>query len=270
MPERKRTSGRRAVALSIGLVAGLVDGASTAMAQPAPTERIVVRLDVGVRPGSRTFATNTVFNLFSEPGGFQTDYEFDRGGIVDGGISFRLWRNLAVGLDLESYRSVHVAQITADLPHPIFFDLPRTTTGVADGLERRELWVHLRALWVMQLTDWLVVSVSGGPSLLNARQDLVSSVEHMEVGFPFDEIIFSGHTVKSRSGWTVGLNEGVEIYTFVLHKLPFLSRYEMMEQVGLGLLVRNVWGSVDLRVGDDLIAVDHGGVEVTTGLRLRF
>ncbi len=262
--------GRRAVALTVGLVAGLVGGATDATAQPAPTDRIAVWLDVGWRPASRTFGSTRVFPVFSELGSFQASYAIEKGGVIAGGVSFRLWRNLAVGLDVSSYRSVNAAQLTAELPHPFFFDLPRSTMGEADGLERQELGVHIRALWVMQLTNWLVVSASVGPSLINARQDLVSSVEHTEVGFPFDDIIFAGHTDSSQSATTAGMNSGVDIDTFVLHRLPFLNRFAVMEKVGLGLLIRYVRGSVDMQLGDDRAQVDRGGLQVTTGLRVRF
>ena len=261
---------RRAVALTVGLVAGPVGGATDATAQPAPTDRIAVWLDVGWRPASRTFGSTRVFPVFSELGNFQASYAIEKGGVIAGGVSFGLWRNLAVGLDVSSYRSVNPARITAELPHPFFFDLPRTTMGEAGGLERQELGVHIRALWVMQLTNWLVVSASSGPSLINAQQDLVSSVEHTEVGFPFDDIIFSGHTVSSQSATTAGMNSGVDIDTFVLHRLPFLNRFAVMEKVGLGLLLRYVRGSVDMQLGDDLTEVDLGGLQVTTGLRFRF
>ena len=263
-------SWRRGVALTVGLVAGLAGGVNDAAAQPAPTDRIVVRLDTGWRPASRTFAGSRVFTVFSEQGGFQADYEIRRGRITDGGISFLLLRNLAVALDVSSYRSVNAARITSELPHPFFFDLPRTTTGVAGGLERREVGVHIRALWVSQLADWLVVSLSGGPSLINARQDLVSSVEHTEIGFPFDEIIFAEYAVSGQSQNTFGVNFGIDVDTFAVHKLPFFERFEKMEHVGLGLLLRYVRGSVTMAVGDDPVEVDLGGLQLTTGLRFRF
>ena len=264
------TPWRRAVALTVGFVAGLAGAANEAAAQPAPADRIVVRLDVGWRPASRTFAGNRIFTVFSEQGGSLIDYEIQHGIVVDGGISFLLWRNLAVAVDLSSYRSTNPAQITSDLPHPFFFDLPRTATGVAGGLERQELGVHVGAVWVSQLTDWLVVSLSGGPSLINAQQDLVSSVEHTEIGFPFDEIVFAGYTVNGQSETTVGANLGIDVDTFVLHKLPFFERFEAMENVGLGLLLRYVRGSVNLEVGDDPVEVDLGGLQLTTGVRVRF
>ena len=261
---------RRATVLSIGVLAGLLGVQHAATAQPAPADRFVVWVDFGYRPASRTFASNRAFPVYSELGNFQAEYAIEQGGVIGGGISFRFWRNLAVGLDVSNYRSVNAALITAELPHPFFFDLPRTTTGVAAGLERQELGAHLRALWMMQLGDWLIVSASGGPSLINARQDLVASVEHTEVGFPFDEVTFTGHTANGQSQTTFGLNAGIDIDTFVLHKLPFLNRYGAMRHLGIGVLVRYVHGTMELMIGDDLTDVDVGGLQVTTGLRFRF
>ena len=269
MRTRKRTLWR-GVALTTWLVTGLI-WAHAAAAQPAPTDRIVVRLDVGSRPASRNFASTTGFTLFFEPGSLRADYEIQPGRIFEGGIAFRLWRNLAIGLDVSSYQSRNPAQLSANLPHPFLFDLPRTTTGVARGLERQELSVHIRALWMMRLADWLVVSVSGGPSLINVRQDLVSSIKYTELGFPFDEVVFTGHTVEEHSGNTVGFNGGVDIDTFLLHRVPFLGHYQMMEQIGLGLLIRYVRGAVSTRVRDEgLVEVDLGGLQLTAGLRFRF
>ena len=175
-----------------------------------------------------------------------------------------------VMLDVSSYRSVSPAQITSELPHPFFFDLPRTAMGEAGGLERQELGAHIRALWMMQFLDWLVVSVSGGPSLINARQDLVSSVEHTEIGFPFDEIVFAGHTVDGQSQTTFGLNGAIDIDAFVMDKVPFVNRFEAARHIGVGVMIRYVRGSVDLMTGDDPVEVDLGGLQVTVGIRLRF
>ena len=267
---RTGTSWQRAVAVALGLVVGLVGAAPEATAQPAPTDRVVVRLDFGSRTASRTFAATRVFPVFAEQGLFQTDYEIAGGGVIEGGVSFLIWRNLAVGLDVSSYRSSNSAQLTSEVPHPFFFDLPRTTTSVAGGLVREELGVHVRGLWVMQLADWLVVSISGGPSLFNVQQDLVASVEHAETGFPFEDIIFTGHTVTVQSSNTIGVNGGIDIDTFVLHRLPFLNRYGVLERVGIGVMIRYVRGSVDALVVDTPVEVDLGGLQVTTGLRFRF
>ena len=248
----------------------LVGGAHDATAQSAPTGRTVLSLGVGGRPASRTFRSSQIFPAFFELGNFQANYEIDGGLVIDGGLSFRLWRNLGVGLDVSSYRSVSPAQITADVPHPFFFDFPRSSMGETDGLERQELAMHISAMWMMQFFDWLVVSVSGGPSLINARQDLVASVQHTEVEFPFDQVILAGYTVESRSRTLVGLNGGVDFGAFILDKLPLLNRYEVVKRMGVGVLLRYVRGTTDLMVGDDTIDVHLGGLQLTVGLRMRF
>lgn len=250
----------------LGLMLALGGLAKDAGAQPVPSERISARLDVGWRPASRTFAGTRVFPVWGEQANFHSDYEISGGGVIDGGLSFLVWRNLALGLDVGSYRSINQASITSEIPHPIFFDLPRSTSGVAGGLERQELGMHLRATWMSQPTDWLLVSLSSGPSLINARQDLVSTVKHSEVAFPFDTLKFGGHTVTTQSETTLGWNAGVDVNLFVFRSAP----YRLLQRVGFGLLLRYVRGSVDLAVADTPIEVDLGGLQATAGLRFRF
>ena len=232
-------------------------GPSDAMAQPEPDDWISAHVDIGWRPASRSFTGTRIFTVFEEEANFEADHEITGGGVVEVGASFLLWDNFAVGLDVSSYRSVNPATLKTDLPHPIFFDVPRQSSGVAGGLERHELGFHLRALWVSRLTNWLVVSFSAGPSLINARQDLVSAVKHVELDFPFEEVKFTGATVEEQSSVTSGYNVGVDIDTYFLHKIPFLNQYDRLEAVGLGLLLR-------------LIAIDLGGLQLTAGLRFRF
>jgi hypothetical protein len=269
-PQPPRSSRRRGRlgSLLCALTGLLV--AAPATAQPAPTDRIVVRLDSGWRPASRTFADSRVFSANLEQGRFVADYELQDRGVVGGGASFLLWRNLAIGLDVSNFQTIHDAQINSELPHPFFFDDPRTSTGRVGGLERRELGVHIRALWVSQFADWLVVSISAGPSIITATQDLVSAVQHTEVGFPFNEIVFSGHTISSQSETTTGLNAGVDIDSFFLHRLPFLSNFRVMRHVGFGLLARYVQGTAVLQLANEPMEVELGGLQVTTGVRFRF
>ena len=250
----------------LGLVLTSGGLASEAKAQPFLSKAISARLDLGWRPASRTFAGTRVFPLWEEQASFHSQYEISGGGVIDGGLSFSMWRNLALGVDIASYRSINQANITSEMPHPIFFDLPRSTSGAAGGLERQELGVHLRVAWMTDLTDWLSLSLSTGPSLINARQDLVATVQHSEIAFPFDKLKFDGHTVTTQSETTLGWNAAVDVNLFVLKSLP----YRALQRVGFGFLLRYVRGSVDLLVSDTPIEVDLGGLQMTTGLRFRF
>jgi hypothetical protein len=245
-------------------------GAGEAAGQPVPSEHVVGRFDVGWRPNARQFARTRVFTQLSEQGSFLTDYEIPSGFTIDGGVSALVWRNLAVGVDLSTFGAVHAARISAELPHPLFFDLPRVATGVAGGLERRDGAVHLRAIWKMRIASWVSLSLSGGPSVINVRQDLVSAVTHSEVGFPFDRIESLGHTVSRRSATTLGTNAAIEFETFVLHELPGLNGHPTLERLGLGVQVRYVWASATMQLDDDPLTVDLSGFQLTIGPRFRF
>ena len=93
---------RRAVAVTIGLLAGLLGGAHDATAQPAPTDRFVVSVDVGWRPASRTFGSTRVFPVYAELGNFQASYAIEKGGAIGGGVSFRLSSRKPPGCSLAS------------------------------------------------------------------------------------------------------------------------------------------------------------------------
>jgi len=56
----------------------------------------------------------------------------------------------------------------------------------------------------------------------------------------------------------------------VLDRMPGLKRFDALDRIGLGVLLRYVRGTVDFNVDDTLVQVDLGGLQVTTGLRLRF
>ena len=245
--------------------------AGDVLAQPVASERVVAHIGVGWRPASRTFAGSTPFRLFLEEGTLQTDYRIQGGGILGGGISFRLWRNLALGVDVSSYRAIHPAAIDAQVPHPLFFDYPRRISGVVGGLERRERAGHLRGIWVTQLTDWLSISFSGGPSVIDATQEFVTALEYVENEFPYTDLHFAGHSIDAQSGKTAAINGGIGVDLLNLHRLGFLRRYEIMEHIGFGVMARYVRGSMDMEVGDrGTLNVDLGGLQLTTGLRFRF
>jgi len=275
MPDRVVTETRRKRALrlreiSLSLVIGLAVGVTDAKAQQVPTDRLVLQLDIGWRLAPRPFVIRRVFPVFSELGSLRADHQIQGRGITRGGFSLRLWRNLGVGFDLSNHRSLNSALITSRIPHPFFFDSPRTTKDAVNGMKGKQVGIHSRALLMMKVTDWLTISVSGGPSLINLQQELVAEVAHKEIEYPYEEILVSGRTVHTSSGNTIGLNGGVDIDAFVLDKIPLLGRFDVMKNVGLGLLIRHVRGSAHLKVVNESIEVNVSGLRVTTGLRIRF
>ncbi|MBM62392.1 MAG: hypothetical protein CL484_05530 [Acidobacteria bacterium] len=236
-------------------------------AEPDPKpDTINARVNFGWRPTSRNFGGTNAFQVWEEQGSFHSDYEISGGGVTDAGLEMSFWKSLGVGLDISSYKSVNSAKIASRIPHPFFFDLPRSSNGTALGLTRQELGMHLHASWTLQPINWLELSLSGGPSLINARQDLVSTVEHTETGFPFDSVQFSGYSTTTQSETTLGWNTAVDVRAFVLQSMS--NRF--LQRLGVGLLLRYMRGSVSLAIANTPVEVDLGGLQVTSGIRFRF
>ena len=148
--------------------------------------------------------------------------------------------------------------VSATIPHPFFFNSPRTITGTAAGLERKEVATHVQALYALYTGTRLDVTVSGGPSIFKITQDVVSNVTFQEA-YPYDSATFGSavSTAKSKTG--VGFNLGADLTVRVAR------------HVGVGGLVRYSRASVDLPTeAASPLEVDAGGVQIAGGIRVFF
>jgi hypothetical protein len=66
--------------------------------------------------------------------------------------------------------------VNATLPHPVFFDQPRTVTVTQSGAKHSEDVVHINAIWMMPVAQKLDIGIFGGPSIFSVKQDAVTAV----------------------------------------------------------------------------------------------
>jgi len=130
--------------------------------------------------------SNTVRPIdFSEAS--EIDNRYHTGGVpgfeADGGV--RVWRNLAVGVGVSRFSKETTAAVSAQIPHPFFFNKPRAVSGDAASLTRDETAVHLQALWMVAISRRWQLALSGGPSWFSVGQDLVGDVTVTQT-YPFD------------------------------------------------------------------------------------
>src|SRR4029077_19967420 len=90
---------------------------------------------------------------------------------VGGGV--RVWRNLAVGLDVSRFSKETAGTVSAQIPHPFFFNRARTVSGDASGLTRDETAVHLQALWMLPFGSRWRLALGGGAPWVSRGQALV-------------------------------------------------------------------------------------------------
>ena len=216
-----------------------------------------VNVNYAYQAGDRTFTESLSAPIYGETATYGASHAGKGGGGFDIGGGIRVWSNLAAGVAVTSFSSPSAAMVTGNVPHPLFFNRLRPVAAGLTGLEYKELGVHLQAVWVMPISEKIIVSAGGGPSFFSVDQGLLGSVAVGQETAPFStvSIAVSGSTVSES---VVGGNVGVDV------------NYMFTERLGGGVFVRWTGGSVDLPTAGGTQTIDVGGVQSGAGIRLAF
>jgi hypothetical protein len=205
--------------------------------------------------GTPAFSDVFSYTEYVEKTTITTEYSPKKGPAFDGGGAVRIWRNLAVGVNVSLAKRSTDGSLTGAIPHPFFFNAPRAISGTT-AIERTENAVHVQALWVIPAGRRLLIAVGGGPSFFSIKQSLVESVTYSE-SYPYDSATFASASVTQPSASAVGFGGSVDVgYYF--------SRY-----VGIGGFVRYARATVEFPTHDSTLSLDAGGFEAGLGLRIR-
>ena len=196
--------------------------------------------------------------LYGEQKTWTADYDIDPGLDLEVGGGYRAWHNLFVG---GTYSHVHdsgAARVTAQIPHPFFFNQPRTVSGESDSLSHDEDAGHISAYWIFPVGRRLEVALFGGPSIIHVSRPLVTDVEFTE-SYPYDTAEFSKVAVDDSSKTGFGAHGGASVTYFVTR------------EVGIGGSVRYSRASVDLPTpAGNSVSLDAGGLQAAATLTVRF
>ena len=234
----------------LGLIGAFaLSGAAEARAQqPSPASAGFINFNVGAQPQWRTINTSESFPVYDERATVTSNQPIKNGVVFDVSGGHRVWRRVALGVGLSSFRSRGDAGVVASIPDPSFFDRPKIVTGNSSGLDRSELGVHLQAVWRTPLTGKTDVSFSAGPSFIRVSQQIATA--SLRTGTQNIDV-----TQKSESGTALGINVGLD------------GSYMFQPQLGAGVFLRYAGGSVDL---PEVSNVKVGGFQGGFGLRVRF
>jgi hypothetical protein len=235
---------------TVGLMSVLVVMGAEARAQQATLPgSAFLSLNVGAQPQRRTIQTSETFPLYDEAAVVTSSQPIKNGAMLDITGGYRGWRRLALAVGLSSFSSSGSSTLTASIPDPGFFDRPRTVVQNATGLERRELGVHLQAVWFLPIADRVDIAFSAGPSIIRVRQQLTAGVTVP----PRTQSV--NVVQETQSGTALGANAGFDM------SYMFTPRY------GAGVFLRYAGASIDLPAVPSLKA---GGVQGGFGFRARF
>jgi hypothetical protein len=243
---------RMLVLLAVMSVAGASE--VRAQAQGAPTEDILVSVNVGVQAHSHSITTSQTFTVYEETATFAAVQGVSGGLLADLGVAYRVLDNLAVGVGVSRVSETSTSEGVAVIPHPIFFDRPQENDVIAEDLYRREIGVHVQLHYFLNagfLPEGSRLALVGGPSFFRLKQGLVTSVS-VPAG---TQNAVGNRANESASG--TGVNVGFD-FSYPIGTMPWLK---------VGAFVRYAGASLDLES-----APDHkvGGFQAGAGARLGF
>jgi hypothetical protein len=234
------------------LIAAAVFSACAAVpagAQPssaAADRPLFVDINAGIGAKPSPLTAGTTYTIFGEDGSAATEVAPGLSGLADFRVGYHVHPKVAIAVALSGSQSTVAAATTASVPNPIRFNSPTIVSLEAPESKRREIGVHLQASYAWPLTEAMMLTIEGGPSIV-----------HLQQGMPSVTISGATPTIVSvnESGNGFGGNVGADLSTF------FSERY------GFGVFVRYVAAKVDLPSAS---GVTVGGVQAGAGLRLRF
>lgn len=244
------------VLLGILVIVGLAGSVEAQTPRPVLSNRLFISVDGIYQAGSNDFGDSVTIRENAENGRFETDYAVDAGPAFNISGAGVLWRNLAVGVGVSRFSKSTVTVIDASVPHPFFFNQPRSVTGEFGGT-RSELAVHVQVRGLFPVSDRVQVTLFGGPSFFTVEQSIVSDFDYTEA-YPFDAAAFSRAVGDMQSESKVGFNVGGDV-------AYFFSR-----QVGIGVTLRYAGATVEMTLPSGTADVKAGGGQIGGGLRLRF
>jgi hypothetical protein len=230
--------------------------------RPATAQRSVINEKVFFSAGvlfqvnSNDFTDSATVRRNAENGRLETAYDVGGGLAFDVSGSYLVWKQLAIGVGLTLFSASTTTEINAQVPHPFFFNQPRTVTGEFDG-DRSETAVHIQAKWLVPVGPKMLVTIFGGPSFFSVEQDIVNDFEFSE-SYPYDTATFTRAIAASQSESAIGVNVGGDV------------AYFFTPNVGVGGTAQYSGATVEMTTPSGTADVKAGGLQVGGGIRLRF
>jgi hypothetical protein len=255
------------VSLLIVVAAVLMSPVPSAQVRPAPRPagppappppRGFVTINGGYQAASNDFSDGATFRQNAEDGRLDADYSVTGGPALDIAGGATVWRRLGVAIGITRFSRSTPTAVSASVPHPFFFNRPRSVTGDVAGLRRDELAVHVQARGMLPVRGPLQVMVFGGPSFFTVKQDVISELTYTEE-YPYDAAGLGAAVTTTASESKVGYNVGADI------------AYFFTRQLGVGFTAQHSTATVSVpSPAGGRTDVKAGGLQAGGGLRIRF
>jgi hypothetical protein len=231
-------------------------GAPIRRPPPKPPRVGLVGVNGGVQMLSRTTTDVLSVPQDSETATFTTTQHIKSAAVFD--VNAGMVRgSLGFLIGFSTFHSTDTADISGSVPHPFFFNQPRTLSGTVP-LSRTENALYIDVLARVPLSKKADLDITVGPSIFFLQNDFLSQVTYTDE-YPYDSITFlSAKTIQSPKT-ALGFNAGADV------------SYWLSKNAGVGGFARYSIGSADWQnAGGTTTNVKPGGLQVGGGLRLKF
>jgi hypothetical protein len=242
------------LALAIGASAS---GQETTAPGEKRERRIRVLVNGLYNPTDIGFSDTSTFPSFLEEGRSTRSYDGGKGVVFEVGAIVGIRKGLGAMGSIELYQSDFDGVFEESLPHPLYFEQPRTVAGDVASLEYSEQAVHLDAVYTREFPKF-TVDVFGGPSFFFTNTEILDTVTTASE-YPFDEATVRSTTSRKLDDNPIGFNAGGAL------------AWRLTEVIGVAFQARYSKATIGIaREGGNEIELDAGGFRVGGGIRLSF
>ena len=146
------------------VAAQVVSAATTSSGAGPAIGRVHLSINGMFQTAGSDFQDSVTYRENAEDARVDSEYSMKSGPGFDISGAVLLSRHLGIGAGLTRFSGSSTAAITGSIPHPFFFNQPRTVNGEAGDLKREELAVHIQMRGVFPVGQRVLVTIFGGPS----------------------------------------------------------------------------------------------------------
>ena len=258
---------RRGSRFVIFCVALMLGGAVPAQAQgsaraplrrPKGEPRVTLAVSAGVQAAAGALPDQIRIDRNVETETIDVKYPDRPGVLIDVGGRVRVWRRLGVGVAIGHLKDEGTADVNASVPHPFFFNQPRTVTGKQAGMSREETALHVQVQYTIPAAKRVRIVLGAGPSRIRLTEEVVTDITITEA-YPYDTAAFGRAVTRGATASVTGFNAGADVTWGLTRSFAFggLVRYTRAD------------ADLDVRPGHTL-AAKAGGAQAAAGIRVAF
>jgi hypothetical protein len=239
-------------------------GAAVLFGTVAPAraqDHLRLMINAGQQVSSAPLKETETFQQYLEQGTLTLNRTFPKRLFYDGGVAIHIISGLHAGASFSFLNDPGSGTVTAQAPHPLFFNQPRTTSGTASLIDRKETAVHIQLSWTVRAAGGIELTAFAGPSIFQTEQSLVTKLNLTLANevYPFDTLSFPGVSTETVKDNVNGYNAGVDM------------TWRLGKTFGLGVLLRYSHGQKNFTpTGGQAVKIETGGLHAGGGLRVIF